>query len=220
METVGDGPRVKFALRRLGASSPGVRPLQQALAEAMTRLEIAGCCPVLDDGLAAGNGAVLTPHGTLLVSPSGRSPGSCDPEAIVELVDFEADGWEATYRSATTALRPTSDAPLHWAALVEAPVQLAWSGRPGASLHGHVLETVRAASELGLPISTDATLFSTPPDRVALLALLARAPYPAHPTVIRRDHGFFTLGVDLPETLAIVEALADRARATALLPEG
>ncbi|MEM6925379.1 MAG: hypothetical protein AAF602_00510, partial [Myxococcota bacterium] len=71
---------------------------------------------------------------------------------------------------------------------------------------------------LDLPLSAEATLFSTPADRQALLALLARAPYPAHRTVIRRDHGFFTLGPDLATTRASVDDLARRAREHGLLP--
>lgn len=218
METVGDGPRVKFALRFAGSLDPGLLAGQQALADAMTRLDQAGCCPVLDDGLAAGNGALRTANGTLLVSPSGRRPGPCDPDSIVELVAFDPIGWTAAYRSRNEELRPTSDAPLHWAALVEAPVAFGWDEAPFASLHGHVLETNRAAVLLELPISDEATLFSTPPDREALLALLARAPYPHHCTVIRRDHGFFTLGPDLDETIERVEVLAARARTAGLLP--
>ncbi|MEO0604050.1 MAG: class II aldolase/adducin family protein [Myxococcota bacterium] len=218
MESVGDGPRVKYALRRLGAPELPHTALREALAAALRSLEEAGCCPVLDDGLAAGNGAVCTPDGALLVSPSGRPPGHFAPDDLVELVAFDAERWAATYRSHDPALRPTSDAALHWAALIEAPRALGWAEAPGASLHGHVLQTTRAAEVLGLPLSVEATLFSTPADRQALLELLARAPYPAHRTVIRRDHGFFTLGPDLPGTTAAVRELATRARAHALLP--
>ena len=215
-ERVGDGPRVKFALRRLGAPSQDRRALGEALLKALRGLEESGCCPVLDDGLAAGNAAVRTAEGTLLVSPSGRRPGHFDSEQVVELVSFDPERWEATYRSVDPEVRPTSDAALHWAALMEVPRFGALV--PGASLHGHVLHTTRAARELGLVISEEATLFSTPPDRAALLALFERAPYPAHRTVIRRDHGFFTLGADLAEASATVEVLAERARAHDLLP--
>jgi len=218
MERVGGGPRVKFALHRLGAPDPGLAPLQRALSEAIGALERAGCCPVLDDGLAAGNGAVATPAGTVLVSPSGRAAHTFDPEAIIELVDFDAQRWRATYRSHDPSRAPTSDAALHWAALMQAPPRLGWSTSPGASLHGHVLQTLRAAELLELPIGEHPTPFSTPADREALLELLEGAPYPEHRTVIRRDHGFFTLGADLDEATAAVEALATRARAASLLP--
>ncbi|MEN0066644.1 MAG: class II aldolase/adducin family protein [Myxococcota bacterium] len=217
METIGDGPRVKFSLRYLGRPAEGLAPLAQALCDALRALEEAGACPVLDDGLAAGNAAVCTAHHTLLVSASGRRPGVFDPADVVELVTFDPEGWEAGYRSHDPSVRPTSDAPLHFAALVQAPRRFGWSTRPGAALHGHVLDTRRAARELGLPISEDATLFSTPPDRTALLALLERAPFPEHATVIRRDHGFFTLGENLPSTVRTVTALAERAREAGLL---
>ncbi len=217
MEETGHRPRVKFELRRLGAPSEGLRPLREALAQALGALERAGCCPVLDDGLAAGNGAVRTPEGTLLVSRSGRTPGGIEVDDVVELVAFDPTAWVATYRSLSPAARPTSDAPLHWAALVEAPARLGWTEPPTASLHGHVLETSRAAAELGLPISIEATSFSTPPDREALLELLARAPWPDHRTVIRRDHGFFTLGADLADASRTVAALAEKARAIGVL---
>lgn len=185
---------------------------------ALETLETVGCCPVLDDGLAAGNGATRTAEGTLLVSRSGRVPGTFDPDDIVELVQFDADAWVATYRSRDESSRPTSDAPLHWAALLEAPARYGWSAVPRASLHGHVLETTRAAEALGLPISSEATLFSTPPDRAALLDLLGRAPYPDHPTVIRRDHGFFALAPNLGSARTLVVDLAGRARVHGLLP--
>lgn len=216
MERVGDGVRVKFGLCRIGSLDPGLQPLARELADAILRMEAAGCCPVLDDGLAAGNGAVLTPGRTVLVSPSGRRPGDFDPDTVVELVGFDVERWEATYRSAAPDLQPTSDAPLHWTAL-HATEALGWPLSPGASLHGHVLETSRAALELGLPISEEATLFSTPEDRGALLDLLRRAPWPEHPTVIRRDHGFFTLGADLAGASRLVDELAARARASGLL---
>jgi len=186
--------------------------------DAVRALEEVGGCPVLGDGLAAGNAAVRTPAGSLLVSPSGRAPGTFDAESVVELVAFDVERWEATFRSHDPATRPTSDAPLHYAALVEAPPLLGWSSAPGASLHGHVLETTRAAAELALPLSAEATQFSTPPDRRALLDLLRGAPYPQHRTVIRRDHGFFTLGSDLADARALVLRLAARASASGLLP--
>lgn len=216
-ETVGEEPRVKFEAVREGPLPAGLEAEAAALAEALAAMEAAGCCPVLDDGLAAGNGALRLSDGSLLLSPSGRRSGGWDPGAAIQLLDFDAASWRARYRSRDLDRRPTSDAPLHWAALVEAPLRFGWARAPGASLHGHILETARAAELLGVPLSAEATRFSTPPDRAALLALLERAPFPAHRTVIRRDHGFFTLGRDLAEARATVRDLAERARAHGLL---
>ena len=210
---------MKFTLRWGGTVAAELHPLAVAVMDALRLLEDSGCCPVLDDGLAAGNAAVLTPSGTLLVSPSGRRRGTFDADHAVELVTFDTDGWEAVYRSLDPATQPTSDAPLHHCALLEA-ARLGWSVAPGASLHGHVLDTTRAAEELELPISGEATQFSTPEDRLALVDLLRRAPYPEHRTVIRRDHGFFTLGADLADARRSVVALAEHARAARLLPSG
>ena len=203
---------MKFALERVGELHGSLAAASHALAGALRAMEEAGCCPVLDDGLSAGNGALRLPDGTLLVSPSGRRPGRVAAEAMVHVVAFDAASWTARYRSRDASTRPTSDAALHWAALVDAPERFGWKAAPGAALHGHVLETSRAAAALGLPLSAEATLFSTPPDREALLALLAAHPYPDVATVVRRDHGFFTLGEDAEGARAHVEALAARAR--------
>ncbi len=218
-EVIGEGPRVKFTLARVGDLPRTHDALAAALAEAVRAMEDAGCCPVLDDGLSAGNGALRLADGTLLVTPSGRRPGRVEAAAMVQVVAFDSEGWVARYRSRDPATKPTSDAALHWAALVEAPARFGWTRRPGASLHGHVLETTKAAATLGLPLSAEATLFSTPADREALLALFAAHAYPAVSTVVRRDHGFFTLGADAADARGRVETLAARARAAGLLPE-
>ncbi|MEO0326536.1 MAG: class II aldolase/adducin family protein, partial [Myxococcota bacterium] len=210
-EVIGDGPRVKFALERVGGLEGLHGEPARELAAAVRAMEDAGCCPVLDDGLSAGNGALRLADGTVLVTPSGRRPGRVDASSMVQLVAFDAERWAARYRSRDRATRPTSDAALHWAALVEAPAHFAWAPRPGASLHGHVLATSKAAAALGLPLSEEATLFSTPADREALLALLSAHPYPGVATVVRRDHGFFTLGADAGDARARVAALAARA---------
>lgn len=180
-------------------------------------MQRAGCCPTLDDGLAAGNGALLV-DGSLLVSRSGRRPGECGPADIVCLQDFDPAGWVGTYASDDDAHRPTSDAPLYWASLVEAPTRFGWARRPTAALHGHVLQTEAAARTLKLPLSHDATVFSTPPDRRALLELMSRAPFPQHDAWIRRGHGFFAVGDDLDAARSRVRALARLAHEAGLLP--
>lgn len=216
-EVIGDGPRVKFRTVWEGPRGPRAGPAAR-LARAVGAMEAAGCCPILDDGRAAGNGAVRLEGGGLLVSPSGRRAGERTDVAMVELVAFDPASWSARYRSRGPETRPTSDAALYWAALVEAPARFGWPEAPRAALHGHVLDTERAAAALGLPMGPEETLFSTPEDRAALLALLARAPYPEHRTVVRRGHGFFTLGPDLDAVEAAVRGLATSARRLGLLP--
>ncbi|MGF1465552.1 MAG: class II aldolase/adducin family protein [Sandaracinaceae bacterium] len=217
-ERIAEGEeRVKFEASRLGPVAPSLRVAAGHLARAVLAMEAAGCCPVLEDGLAAGNGALRLDDGTLLVTPSGRRPGVARPEDIVQLLSFDAEAWSAAYRSRAPEVRPTSDAPLYVASLVEAPGRFAWPEAPAAALHGHVLETERAARELDLPLSSADTVFSTPPDRRALLALLERAPYPRHRTWIRRGHGFITLGASLDDAIATVRALSTAARRRGLL---
>lgn len=180
-------------------------------------MDLAGCCPVLDDGLSAGNGAALLPNGSLLVSPSGRVPGTLEAGQLVEVQRFEVAPWRAEYRSSMPSLRPTSDTPLYWAALCDAVDRFSWLSRPIAALHGHVLDTEQAAALLDLPISAVETEFSTPDDRSALLDLLGRYPYPHHNTYIRRGHGFFCLGSTVDEALRTVLDLAAKARREGLL---
>lgn len=216
-ETIGDDPRVKFAATHVGAFPSHLRSTASALCAAVLRMEAAGCCPVLDDGLVAGNGAVAANHG-LLVTRSGRRAGECSPSDVVFLERFDPSTWSAVYRSDDPTRRPTSDAALYWLTIVEAATRLDWSTRPVAALHGHVLETERAARALDLPLSSEPTLFSTPADRRALLELLARAPHPRHHAWIRRGHGFFVVGSSLDEATSTVEGIAERARAAGLLP--
>ena len=215
-EVVGERPRVKFSHRREGPRDPAALGAATDLAEAVLAMEALGCCPVLDDGLSAGNGALCFGE-SLLVSPSGRRPGACPPTQVVQVTDFDAETWTAIHRGEQKT-SPTSDSPLYWAALVDAPTALSWPQRPLAALHGHVLDTERAAELLDLPLSHEATEFSTPPDRAALWDLMARFPYPAHRVWIRRGHGFFLLAPDLGAALEDLEALARRAAALGLLP--
>lgn len=216
-ETVGDGPRVKFAATHVGAFPTHMRDAATALATGVARMEALGCCPVLDDGLVAGNGA-LAVDGGLLVSRSGRRPGECSVRDVVYLERFDTETWSAEYRADHPDARPTSDAALYWLALVEAPTLLGWTERPVAALHGHVLETERAARALDLPISTEETLFSTPADRGALFEMFRVAPHPRHHAWIRLGHGFFVSTSSLERTVATVERIADRAHRAGLLP--
>ena len=214
-ETIGEGPRVKFRADYGGAAEPWACAAE--LAAAMRDLEAHGCCPVLDDGLSAGNAAVRRGR-HLLTTPSGRRPGAADPRDLVEVTAFDLDAWAVTYRARTPALRPTSDTPLHWAVLLDPGAAEPGHASPRVSLHGHVLQTRAAAEALGIPSSEEETLFSTPEDRAAMVHLLRAHPYPRHRAWIRAGHGFVVAGEELAETLAYTLALATRARALGFLP--
>lgn len=211
-ERIVDGVRIKFAVNHLGARSSHADEMASSLSAAIRRMDELGMCPVLDDGLAAGNAALRLSNGALLVSPSGRRPGTTAhelEESLVEVVAFAAEEWSGTHRG-DPSHRPTSDTPLHWLALLESDTETGWQEQPMAALHGHVLDTDRAADVLGLPISREATEFSTPADRDALRSLFRTAPYPEHRVWIRRGHGFFLLGASLDEACGELERLAER----------
>lgn len=212
-EVVGDGPRIKFELEWLGpcpAADPGAL---QSLAEAVDAMERAGCCPVLDDGKSAGNGAALI-DGRLFVSQSGRAPLSSTANDLVEVVEFDPSTWRCRYRSARAQLQPTSDTPLYWAALKQQSGEQAGAK---AALHGHVLHTERAAQTLGAPISRRATLFSTHEDYEAFCELLNQSPFPTYRLLIRKEHGFFALSETIGGCRRLVEETAETARRASLL---
>lgn len=219
-EVIGpEGIRVRFDWR--GELDPDLRG-PMALCQAVAALEASGMCPVLDDGLSAGNAACRV-DGRLWVSPSGRIPGQpLTPEDLVCVEDFDPTNWRVRGRgriddATGAARRPTSDTPLHWTSLVDAPRELGWSETPRFALHGHALDDIESAEALGIPCSPDETLFSTPPDRDALRTLLAAAPYPTTRVWIRRGHGFFLLAPTLEDALMGLESLA--AAATRLSPK-
>ncbi|MGB1698586.1 MAG: class II aldolase/adducin family protein [Nannocystaceae bacterium] len=209
-EQVEDGRRIRFALDYEGPSTVGGDPAAVELATTVLELDALGCCPVLNDGLAAGNGAARTASGAILVTPSGRTPGALDPRDLVEIVAVDLPGWRVRYRARDPILRPTSDTPLHLAVL-----QTAWTThRPRASLHGHTLDDADTAARLGLPCSPAETVFSTPADYEATLALLRGAIYPEHQAWIRRGHGFIVADPSLAGALDIVRALLVRAESS------
>jgi ribulose-5-phosphate 4-epimerase/fuculose-1-phosphate aldolase len=208
MERVEAGrPRVKFEPERVGA--PGALPPEAAaLSRALAWMADEGLSPRLEDGGLAGNGAIRAADGTLWVSPSGRGGGAIAPEALVQVVSFDPERWHARYRSLDPDARPTSDTPLHWAMLVELALPAGWDAC--ASLHGHVLSTDEDAARAGVPISREATEFSTPADRAALLELAAAFPYPTDDAWIRRGHGVFVIGPDVRAAQHRLDALARR----------
>lgn len=209
-EVVGDGPRIKFELEWLGPPPPADPDALRGLARAVDAMEREGCCPVLDDGKSAGNGAALI-DGRLFVSQSGRAPLSSQASQLVEVVEFDPSTWSCRYRSHTRDLQPTSDTPLYWAALCE---------RAGAkaALHGHVLHTEQAAQRLGAPISRRPTLFSTREDYEAFSELLNESPFPTYRLLIRKEHGFFALSESIEGCRGLVQDTAATARRACLLP--
>lgn len=201
---VGGADRVKFTARRTGgvqAIPPHTQARLRELAALMERLEQHGLVPVLDDDLVGGNCATIAagdesaaaqpaaghgggsspddpgwPPGSLLVSRSGKAPGAVLGDADwVLLTRFDTSAWAAEFRSAGDACRPTSDAPLHAAALgAGAAGRYGWARAPAVAVHGHALaagEGLERARRAGLPVSEEATLFSTPADLAALEAL-------------------------------------------------
>lgn len=211
--------RTRYACRRLGSCSAALRPLAFELTTLLARVQALGWCPVLSDGFCAGNAALSLGGGALLVSPSGRLPVSLpeeSPKAWVEVVEFDPRGWSVSYRSTPAHAMPTSDAPLHWTALVEAPLRFGWGSLPRVALHGHALAREDAALKLGLPLSPRVTETSTPADREALLELLGRYPYPEHDVYVRREHGFFLLASDVGAAALRLVELGERARRAGL----
>jgi len=203
MERVREGEaRVKFEAVRLGALSRAPTAEGHALCEAIQWMAETGLSPMLEDGAFAGNGAVLE-DGVLYVSPSGRKTAALLPDDLIEVVSFDATAWRMTFRSMDPNAKPTSDSPLHFAILRE-------STRASCSLHGHVLTNNEDAARTQLPISDDATEFSTPADREGLLALIRAHPHPQHDAWIRRDHGVFVIGETISGTRARLDALRGR----------
>ena len=216
METIDDdGVRVRFSAIHEGPRSPGLAELGGARVEAVRLMDALGCCPVLNDGLAAGNAAMRLKGGALLVTPSGRRPGQLDPHELVEVVAVDVETWSVRVRSDAPDAAPTSDTFLHHAVLLGVPPE---PGRcpPAVSLHGHTLHSLAEARALSLPCSPEETLFSTPEDRAAFVALLERAPYPTSQVWVRRGHGFVLAADDVQAGCDALRDLVDRA--TALTP--
>merc|ERR1719215_652864 len=115
----------------------------------------------------------------MVVSKSRKPPGAVRDLDLVLVEDFERDAWRATYRCREeTGFRPSSDTPLLWHALIGGAERYGWTEAPQAALHGHAIETVKDALDLGIPISEEETRFSTPPDLEALEVLFRKHPYP------------------------------------------
>lgn len=203
------GQRVKFSLQRIGCdwTPPSV---WRELAWVLQQTEKLGCFPVMEDGLVAGNAAMRFGNG-ILVTRSGRRPGELGPADFVEIVGFDPETWHADYFSVAEDVRPSSDTPLHWAALQETAARLGWEDEPLVSLHGHALADEAQARLVGAPISSVVTEFSTPADREALVALFESHPFPAHSVYVRRGHGFFILAETVQEAVLHAKDIISRA---------
>jgi len=179
--------------------------MTRELADALLLLEESGAAPVAEDGKVAGNVAariVVDDVDFLVVSKSGRLAGG--PVSIEDsfciVSRFDPVQWSLDFYARDSSVLPTSDSPLHHAAL-HAAEKFNWDETPYISLHGHALETADEAERLGIPCSTKETLFSTPEDTRELLSLVKEYPYSQHKIFVRKGHGFIVLGKTLAETV-------------------
>lgn len=196
MERVVRGERrARYEGAWLGPLSDASRAAAADLCAALDEMESLGLAPVLEDGAVAGNGALRLPSGGWITSASARR--SHEP-SVAEIVSFDRERFAVGYRC-EPGREPTSDIALHFCALATGAA---------ATLHGHALATVEDARRLSLPISEHETPFGTREDLDATEAMIARAPYPAHRTWIRRGHGFLVAAATMDQARAIVRRLA------------
>lgn len=212
-------PRIKFQSNYLGDHDILNSEIESEilqLANLQSKLEDLGVIPILSDGLVGGNCALRASelssspadasnpeggsndHTNIFISKSGKDPGvTLTLNDFVLLTSFDRNQWAASYKSANPNTRPSSDAPLHFAALVsDSCSRYGWSQTPRVAVHGHALAEnagLQSAFKAGMPISEEETVFSTPSDLVALETLFTKYPYPQNCCYIRRGHGFFLL---------------------------
>lgn len=183
-------------------------------------MESRGLTPVLPDGKRAGNVASTCDelHSGIVISRSGQDYGSeCVPETdFVHVQRFDEQLWQCHYApinfssDATPVagdVKPSSDTPLHWLVLVQAATKFQWSKPPKVCFHGHGWSSDEDALALRAPISSEATLFSTPADYFALCRLLREHPYPQHRLFIRRGHGFLLLADSISDAMTDLDGL-------------
>ena len=172
--------------------------------DALYEMERGGAAPVMYDGKVGGNGScILSIDGKplLIVSKTGKLAGKMNIHNDLCIVEsFNTKTWTAEYYSASESIRPTSDCPMHNAAL-HLNKKFKWAKYPTAALHGHALETEEKAFRAHIPCSKEETLFSTPPDTEALLGLIKSYPYPENKIYVRKNHGFFILGDNVGDTV-------------------
>lgn len=205
------GPRVRFASDRRPGSFEATEDQWRPLAAALKLSEESGAAPVLPDGKIGGNGARLLDDGSMLVSRSGREAETdFTARDFVRVVAFDAAEWRASFDSADPSVKPSSDTPLLWRALVTAPSTCrAWKSapsRPTFVLHGHSCASEEEALARGLPCSPKETLFSTPADTEALAEIFETHPWPDHNVFVRKNHGFFLLATSADEAINVFQA--------------
>lgn len=200
------GPRVKFSSTRQPLSQDLKLPWR-VLGNALQLLEVEGLAPLLVDGNIGGNGAMRMGD-KMLVSRSGKEAGKLVTQDDVCLVThFDKDAWHVGYQSASPNVRPSSDTPLLYQALLRGTTEHGWSRSPRVALHGHALHTTADAVRLGLPISKEETVFSTREDLTALEGMFSQYPYPNNKIFLRRGHGFFLLADSMEEAIALVKTV-------------
>lgn len=165
-------PRIKFSAQRdLNSHAPPKNPVCDDLSSLMSELECSGAIPVLNDGLVAGNCAVSArlilnsvskdssgntreqlPDTAVYVSRSGKPPGArMAAQDFVLVTGFDPQSWSVQYRSSGTDIRPTSDTPLHIAALdCTMTADYGWEETPLVAAHGHALAEGEGASPFAL----------------------------------------------------------------------
>lgn len=207
---------VAFPAKRIKFKCDGIKlpesPVPEEwiyLAKTLDLMRSYGCCPVGEGGHVCGNIAIRIKN-YLIVSRSKRRLAQYRPEDFPKVIKFDLKAWKATFQSRSRVIEPTSDTPLHWVALMEAPKKLKWSERPLVSLHGHALTTARSAHNLKLPISSKITAFGTSEDCAALMDLFKRYPYPKNKIFIRRGHGFLLLGKDIADVITTFQEVLGR----------
>mmetsp|Transcript_19446 Transcript_19446/g.29231 ORF Transcript_19446/g.29231 Transcript_19446/m.29231 type:complete len:276 (+) Transcript_19446:65-892(+) len=209
-------PRVKFQVERIDDVTLPQPEEWKPLARALETSEALGAAPVCPrEGFVFGNGAVLCSNGdSVIVSKSGRCAGvEFTKSQFVRVVNFDNNTWKATYggiikeesAAGDAQIKPSSDTPLLWNALVVAPKKFSWKLKPKFVLHGHSCASKEEADAKGFPCSTHETLFSTPEDLKALMDLFKENPYPKHQVYVRKNHGFFLLSQDEREACRIFE---------------
>lgn len=223
LEELSTEPRVKFQTELIKSSEilPPDEIEWKPLASALQTSEALGAAPVCPrEGFVFGNGAVISTCGTnIVVSKSGRlADTDYTKSQFVRVINFNNKTWTATYggvvidndnddddkKNSNDIIKPSSDTPLLWNALMVAPkVCKNWSQQPKFVLHGHSCATQEEADVKGFPCSTKETLFSTPADLEALMDLFQQYPYPTYQIYVRKNHGFFLLAQNEQEACTI-----------------
>ena len=154
---------------------------------------IDGASPILADGKVGGNGCIVLDSGIVVTKSGKMKDAGHNPEDFVHVSSFSDSTWCCDYHSINSSILPTSDTPLYWKCLIEAPGLFNWAKCPKVSIHGHFLPSQEILTRLRIPIADVETVFSTREDADAMMELLCTYPYPEYKIFVRRGHGFFVL---------------------------